>query len=88
VALTSGKLVKPSSLELLFKDHRPPSGTGFFVMDSSAGRIVGKDGFGAGISAEMDIYLDAGWLVVSLSNYDDGARAPLEAMRAEIAAAR
>jgi len=87
-ALTSGKLVKPSSLELLFKDHRPPSGTGFFVMDSPAGRIVGKDGFGAGISAEMDIYLDAGWVVVSLSNYDDGARAPLEAMRAEIAAAR
>ncbi len=86
-ALTSGKLVTPASLELLFKDHRPPSGTGFFVMDSPAGRIVGKDGAGLGISAELDIYLDAGWVVVSLSNYDDGARAPLEAMRADIAAA-
>ena len=87
-ALTSGKLVSPQSLELLLKDHRPPSGTGFFVMDSPAGRIIGKDGAGLGISAEMDVYLDAGWVVVSLSNYDNGARAPLEAMRAEIAAAR
>ena len=87
-ALTAGKLVKASSLDLLFRDHRPPSGTGFFVMDSPAGRIVGKDGFGLGISAEMDAYLDAGWVVISLSNYGDGARAPLEAMRADIAAAR
>ena len=86
-ALTSGKLVKPASLALLFKDHRPPSGTGFFVLDGPAGRIVGKDGAGLGISAEMDIYLDAGWMVVSLSNYDDGARAPLEALGADIAAA-
>lgn len=87
-ALTSGKLLKPSSLELLFRDHRPPSGTGVFVMDTPAGKIVGKDGFGAGISAEIDIYLDAGWVVISLSNYDDGARAPLEAMRADIARTR
>lgn len=87
-ALTSGKLIRPSSLELLFKDHRPPSGTGFFVMDTPAGRIVGKDGFGSGISAEMDLFIDSGWLVVSLSNYDDGARAPLEATRTDILAAR
>ncbi len=87
-ALTSGKLVGTKSLELLFKDHRPPSGTGFFVMDGPAGRIIGKDGAGLGISAEMDVYLDAGWVVVSLSNYDDGARAPLEAIRADIAATR
>jgi CubicO group peptidase (beta-lactamase class C family) len=88
LALTSGKLLKPASVELLFKDRVPPSGTGFYVLDGPAGRIVGKDGAGLGISAEMDIYLDAGWVVVSLSNYDDGARAPLEAMRADIAAAQ
>jgi CubicO group peptidase (beta-lactamase class C family) len=87
-ALASGKLVKPASLALLLRDHRPPSGTGFYVLDTPAGRIVGKDGFGPGISAEMDLYLDAGWLVVSLSNYDDGARAPLEATRADIFAVR
>lgn len=87
-ALTSGRLVKASSLELLFKDHEPPSGTGFYVMDTPAGRIVGKDGAALGISAEMDVYLDTHWVVVSLSNYDDGARAPLEAMRTDIAATR
>jgi CubicO group peptidase (beta-lactamase class C family) len=87
-ALTSGKLLPPKSLSLLFKDHRPPSGTGFFVIDSPAGRVVGKDGRGRGISAEMDIYLDADWVVVSLSNYDEGARPPIEAMRSAIAAAR
>lgn len=60
---------------------------GFDVFTGPAGRIVGKDGSGPGISSEMDIYLDAGYVVVALSNQSNAAKPPLEAMRAEIAAA-
>ncbi len=88
-ALKGGKLVAPRSLDLLWTDHPPHNwGAGFNVFASPAGKIVGKDGFGTGISSEMDIYLDKGYVVVALSNYASGALAPMDAMRAEIAAAR
>ena len=87
-ALKSGKLLTLKSLDLLWRDPPPPSGAGFYGLKGPAGRIVGKDGFGSGVSALMDIYLDRGYVVVALSNYAAGAPAPMEAMRGELAAAK
>jgi CubicO group peptidase (beta-lactamase class C family) len=88
-ALEAGRLVTRSSLAELWTDHPPDNwGAGFYVFASPAGRIAGKDGFGPGISSEMDIYVDKGYVVVGLSNYAAGALPPMEAMRTEISQAR
>ncbi|HWE47526.1 MAG TPA: serine hydrolase domain-containing protein [Caulobacteraceae bacterium] len=88
-ALQSGKLVSHGSLDWLWTDHPPNNwGRGFYVYDGAAGRIVGKDGFGPGVSSEFDVYFDKGYVVVALSNSGSGALAPMDAMRAEIAGAR
>jgi CubicO group peptidase (beta-lactamase class C family) len=88
-ALKTGKLVTRPSLDWLWSDHPPDNwGAGFYTFSSPAGPIVGKDGFGPGISSEMDVYVDKGYVVVALSNYASGALAPMDAMRAEIAQAR
>jgi CubicO group peptidase (beta-lactamase class C family) len=84
-ALKAGKLVSAASLKRLWSDHPPNHwGNGFYVFGTPAGPLVGKDGFGVGISSEMDIYPEAGYVVVALSNYGSGALAPMDAMRAEI----
>jgi CubicO group peptidase (beta-lactamase class C family) len=88
-ALTNGKLVSRAALARLWTDHPPSNwGEGFYVFDSAAGRVVGKDGFGPGISSEFDTFLDKNYVVVALSNYAAGARAPMDAMRAELAAVK
>lgn len=88
-ALKGGKLVSREALGRLWTNHPPNNwGEGFYVFDSAAGRVAGKDGFGPGISSEFDIYLDKDYVVVALSNYASGALAPMDAMRAEIATAK
>jgi hypothetical protein len=88
-ALKSGKLVSPTSTARLWSDDPPNRwGEGFYVLQSPAGPIIGKDGFGLGISSEMDVFLDKGYVVVALSNYGSGALAPMDAMRAELASAK
>lgn len=88
-ALKAGRLLSRTSVERLWtSNYTDRWGEGFYVFTSAAGRIVGKDGFGPGISSEMDIFLDKGFVVVALSNYDSGALAPMDAMRAEIAQTR
>lgn len=85
-ALKAGKLVSPSSLRRLWTDRiKNEWGEGFYVFTGPAGRIAGKDGFGLGVSSEMDVYVDQGYVVIALSNYASGALAPMDAMRAELA---
>ncbi|EJL34796.1 penicillin-binding protein, beta-lactamase class C [Caulobacter sp. AP07] len=85
-ALQAGKLVSPAGLKTLWTDHPPNGyGAGFTVQASAAGRIVGHDGSFAGISSQLDIYLDRGYVAVALSNQDAGATTLIGAIQSEVA---
>jgi CubicO group peptidase (beta-lactamase class C family) len=73
-ALETGRLVSPASLKILWTNHRPNDyGAGFEVEDSAAGRLVGHSGFDRGVSTQLRLYLDKGYVVVVLSNIQRGA---------------
>jgi len=76
VALRSGKLVSKEMLEKMWRaypeNNSPRYGYGFGIFESPIGRTVGHSGGFAGISAEFDMYLDAGYTVAVLSNYGSG----------------
>jgi CubicO group peptidase (beta-lactamase class C family) len=45
-------------------------GYGFFCVNDEAGQLVGHGGRGLGIDAFLNIYLDTGYTIIVLSNYD------------------
>lgn len=71
VALTSGALVSPESLETLWSDHF--DGYGFRIRQGPNGKVVGHGGGFAGISASLDIMPDRDYIVAVLSNYGRAA---------------
>ena len=77
VALRSGKLVSRETLEKMWRAHpeknSPQYGYGFGVFQSPIGLNVGHNGGFAGISAEFEMFLEAGYTAAVLSNYGDGA---------------
>lgn len=79
LALLSGKLVSKSMLETLWTDFKGANyGYGFSVTQGPAGKVVGHSGGFPGINSTLDIYLDSGYIVTVMSNYDRGAN-PLAA---------
>jgi CubicO group peptidase (beta-lactamase class C family) len=74
-ALRSNKLISAESFILLTtpKPHSPEYGYGFGIHGSAENRIVGHSGGFPGISAVLEMYLDTGYTVIVLSNYDSGA---------------
>jgi len=73
-ALQTGKLVSVDSLKTLWKDHSGENyGYGFGVVQGPNGKVVGHGGGFPGINGQLDIYLDKGYIVAVLSNYDQGA---------------
>ncbi|MBL7082131.1 MAG: beta-lactamase family protein [Candidatus Aminicenantes bacterium] len=73
-ALQTGKLVSVESLKLLWKDHSGENyGYGFRVAEEQNGKVVGHGGGFPGINANLDIFLDKGYIVAVLSNYDRSA---------------
>lgn len=90
-ALRSGVLVSREMAEELWSPrpevNSPEYGYGFRLANGPAGRVVGHGGGFAGISANLDMFLDAGYCAVVLSNYDRGSRAMREKMRELIARA-
>ncbi|MFO0860056.1 MAG: serine hydrolase domain-containing protein [Phycisphaerales bacterium] len=86
-ALRDGTLLKKESLDAAWTRTDVPQafnyGLGFFVEQSPAGRVVGHGGDFAGISAQLRIYLDSGYTVAVLSNYD-GAAPLVEAKAREL----
>ena len=70
----AGKLVSVESLKLLWKDHSGDNyGYGFGVVEGPNGKVVGHSGGFPGINANLDIFLDKGYIVAVLSNYDRSA---------------
>jgi CubicO group peptidase (beta-lactamase class C family) len=73
-ALQTGKLVSEDSLKILWKDYAGARyGYGFGVVEGPSGKVVGHSGGFSGINGSLDIYLDKGYIVAVLSNYDNGA---------------
>ncbi len=73
-AIQTGKLVSADSLKILWKDHAGARyGYGFTVIEGANGKVVGHSGGFPGINGKLDIYLDKGYIIAVLSNYDNGA---------------
>jgi hypothetical protein len=77
IALRSAKLLSPESTEMLWSPkpelNSPDYGFGFRISGEPDNRIVGHGGGFPGISAMLDMYLDSGYMVAVLSNYDGAA---------------
>jgi CubicO group peptidase (beta-lactamase class C family) len=73
-ALLAGKLVSQESLDRMWTDHSGEGyGYGFGLSMSPNGRVVGHGGGFPGINANLQLYLDRGYVVAVMSNYSDGA---------------
>jgi len=74
-ALLTGKLVSPESLELMWKDYSGEFyGYGFRLDDGPLGKVVGHSGGFSGINANLDVFVDTGYVVAVMTNYDRAAR--------------
>ncbi|SHI96526.1 serine hydrolase domain-containing protein [Aquimarina spongiae] len=74
LALKNEKLVSKSSLELLWTDHAKAGyGYGFTLKSGNTGKVVGHGGGFPGLNSQLDIFLDNGYIVTVMSNYDRGA---------------
>ena len=74
LALQGGKLVSADSLKVLWKDYLGANyGYGFSVAEGPNGKVVGHGGGFPGINGNLDIFIDKGYIVAVLSNYDRGA---------------
>lgn len=77
-ALTSYKLLGRDNTETIYSKktelHSGSYGYGFSVRGNPGNRIVGHSGGFYGISSNMDIFLDAGFISVVLSNYSGGSK--------------
>lgn len=78
-ALRANKLVKAETAARMWTPSPQSSGQGqdyghgFAIRGTPGNRVVGHSGGFAGISARLDMYLDTGYTVVVLSNYDQAA---------------
>lgn len=74
LAMLAGRLVSKDMLQTLWTDYKGENyGYGFGVNQGPGGKVVGHSGGFAGINSVLDIYLDSGYIVVVMSNYDNGA---------------
>jgi CubicO group peptidase (beta-lactamase class C family) len=74
LALLSGRLVSKAMREMMWTDFKGANyGYGFTVAQSPMGKAVGHSGGFPGINSQLDIYVDAGYIVAAMCNYDNGA---------------
>ena len=89
-ALRGYVLLDADHTEMLW-DPQPGSpeyGFGFGLSGTPDDRVVGHGGGFPGISAKLDMYLDSGYTVAVLSNYDGAASEVSEKIRELLQAAR
>ena len=87
-ALEKSTLISRESRELMWTDHFDPErpfgyGYGFSLREGPAGKIVGHGGGFTGINANLDMFIDRGYIVAVMTNLD-GAGAPVDAKIAEL----
>lgn len=89
LGLLDGKLISKASRDYLWTRNLPNEyGAGFMITGSKAGKIVGHEGMYVGVSAQLEIYVDKGYVVVILGNQDWAAPGLGDAVRGLIAVAR
>lgn len=78
-ALLQHKLLSPETTERMTSrkvDEKIPiggfSGYGFFEDKTEQERIIGHSGGAIGLHSNMDIYMNSGYVVIALGNYDMG----------------
>ncbi len=84
-ALRSGKLLEPATLERLWSP-KPALGSkeygyGFGISEGPAGRTIGHSGGFPGISSNLDIFPESGYVAVVLSNVDGGSDPVVQKIR-------
>ena len=85
-ALQGGLLVSPESLETLWTDHNDHGyGYGFSIGEGGAGKVIGHGGGFAGINANLDMFVDQGYMAAVMTNYDRAA-SPIETRIGELIA--
>lgn len=84
-ALQSGKLIKKATLQLHLTDNSQgqnaggrPYGLGFQVWNSALGKVAGHSGSLRGVSGDVAMYLDNGYTMIVLSNYDSAGSLPAQ----------
>ncbi len=87
-ALQTGRLVAPETVEMMWTEQFDPDrhygyGFGFSLRPGPHGRIVGHGGGFTGVNANLDMFLEQGYIVAVMSNYDEGAN-PVRAKVAEL----
>jgi len=87
-ALQTGALVSEESLEEMWTiqfDRGGPYGYGygFSVREGAAGKVVGHGGGFTGINANLDMFVDSGYVSIVMTNYDRAA-SPVDAKIAEL----
>ena len=74
IALREHKLLNPQYTQIALSPkpelNSPFYGYGFFISESPVGRIASHGGDGTGISCQFKMYLDIGYTVIILSNYN------------------
>lgn len=84
-ALRTGKLIRPETFaRVLTADGARATegyGYGFSTERINGQRVAGHGGGFPGISAQLDMYLDSGWTVAVLSNYDRMAQVVSQRLR-------
>ena len=73
-ALLTEKLVSQESLEVMWKDYSGEFyGYGFRLDDGPLGKVVGHSGGFSGINANLDVFVDTGYVVAVMTNFDRAA---------------
>lgn len=90
-ALRNGQLIKKETFERILtangaeknetRADKRAYGFGFQLDWQNGQRIVGHSGGFPGINSNLDMYLDSGWTVVVLCNYDNGASVVSERLK-------
>jgi CubicO group peptidase (beta-lactamase class C family) len=76
LALLGDKLVSRRTRDLMWTATKGSNyGYGFQVTESPGGKAVGHSGGFPGINSRLDIYVDSGYIVAAMCNYDSGAGA-------------
>jgi len=89
LALLSGKFVSSEAREKMWTDHSGSGyGYGFGIQEGPLGKVVGHSGGFSGINSNLDIYVDRGYIVAAMSNYDQGASAVTARIAALLARVR
>jgi CubicO group peptidase (beta-lactamase class C family) len=75
LALNSKKLVNDEILKKMWHNYSPEEGYGygFFVSGKNKEKIIGHSGGSSGVSNNLDVHTQSGYITIVLSNYDQGA---------------